>query len=675
MCASSRRRSPFRRSATERARARRNRSASRGIPVTARPRGEPAPTGTPPPGSARPALFRRLGDPAALLPAAVFAWGALPAAFRAAEGASSPAPARAASAPTEPNAGRGTADAEAMRQIFAEFDRPDSPGCAAGALRDGEFLFRGAFGSADLDHRIPLTPDSIFRLASVSKQFTAAAVLVAEDRGLLSLEDPLRRHFPDLPGWADPVRVRHLVHHTSGIRDYLTVMALAGYGDDDHYTDAEVLASLRRLERLNFPPGSEYLYSNSGYWLLGQLVRRVSGQTLREFAAEHLFGPLGMRRTHFHDRHREVVPTRATGYRRRPEEQGGGFEEDETTLEMVGDGGLYTSVNELRHWERLFLDPGGFGPGFVERLTAPGRLADGALQDYAGGLTRGRYRGLETISHGGGFVGFRTYSLRFPGPRFSVFVLCNAARARPGLLARRVADHFLADRSAPPPAEASGTPATAANTPVAPGRFWEPASASLLEIREATPAEVEAGAAAEGLRLDLGGRALPLTLPEPGGEGSDGSSGGLLANGEDEGVTLRLDPGLPSEGASGGDGFTLREAGQRDFRYRRVAPAEPDLERLTGLAGAYRCRELGGVTYEVRLDARPGLRLAQGTESRPLEPGFVEETPAGDAIVFSWPGGTIRFLPDPAAGEAGPGRALGFDLSVGRARGFRFRRD
>ena len=178
---------------------------------------------------------------------------------------------------TIPGAAVAQPSAADLDAVFAEWDREDSPGCAAGALRNGEFAFRGAYGMANLDYGIPLTPDSIFRMASVSKQFTVAAVLVAEDQGLLSLDDPLRKHFPDLPAWADPVRIRHLVHHTSGIRDYLVVMSLRGFGDDAHFTDADVLAALRQLERLNFEPGTEYLYSNSGYWLLAELIPRVSG--------------------------------------------------------------------------------------------------------------------------------------------------------------------------------------------------------------------------------------------------------------------------------------------------------------------------------------------------------------------------------------------------------------
>ena len=524
----------------------------------------------------------------------------------------------------------------ALDAVFGRWDREDSPGCAAGALRGGEFVFRGAYGMANLDHGVPLTADSVFRMASVSKQFTAAAVLAAEDQQLLSLEDPLRKHLPDLPSWADPVRVRHLVQHTSGVRDYLVVMALRGHGDDAHYTDDDVLAALQRLERLNFEPGSEYLYSNSGYWLLGQLVQRVSGQTLREFAKERLFEPLGMEATHFHDRRREVVPRRATGYRLRPEAEGGGFELDRTTLEMVGDGGLYTSVNQLRRWERMFLDPAALGPGFVERLVEPGRLSDGSPQDYAGGLGLGEYRGLRTVSHGGGFVGFRTYSLRFPHRDFAVFVLCNAANADPGSAARRVADLFLAAELGAP--ESALEPGGIERRPIQPGRFREAASASVASIERGVEGE-------QGLSLVRGGSGLRLHF-------ADGELVGLSGD-----TRLRL---LPRR-----DGFVLREPGQRDFHYERVEPYAPSFAETAKLTGSFHCRELD-TRYEVRSDAGRGLTLAGAGRERPLEPVFLD--PDGSAPVYSWEGGTVRFLRDST------GRATGFEFSAGRARGFLFTR-
>ncbi len=547
-----------------------------------------------------------------------------------------------------PGAGRAEAaqpPTAALDEVFREWDRDDSPGCAAGALRRGAFVFQNAYGMANLDHAVPLTPDSIFRMASVSKQFTAAAVLVAEDQGLLSLEDPLRKHFPDLPDWADPVRIRHLVHHTSGIRDYLVVMALRGLGDDAYYTDADVLAALRQLERLNFEPGSEYLYSNSGYWLLARLIHRTSGKTLREFAAEHLLGPVGMTASHFHDRQREIVPGRATGYRLRPEAEGGGFEVDATTLEMVGDGGLYTSVNELRHWERMFLDPAALGPGLLHRLVAPGRFNDGSVQDYAGGLGLGEYRGLATVSHGGGFVGFRTYALRFPEQEFAVFVLCNSASADPGELARRVADLFLADHL------------------VSPGRLR---NRSPPRTRDCYPGN-------SGRRLPIA-RLHRAEKRRRRGRSLFGQGRRSNAAVRRRGRVFRIRRGTRLRLETQPDGFILRQPGQRDFHYARVEPygreqGEPAFDEMVGLTGSFRCRELG-VTYEVRPDARPGLTLAGAGEERALEPVFVD--PEGSSPVYSWDGGTVRFLPDPDPGED---RARGFELSAGRARGFLFVRE
>ena len=528
--------------------------------------------------------------------------------------------------------------------VFAEWDREDSPGCAAGALRNGEFVFRGAYGMANLDHAVPLTPDSMFRMASVSKQFTVAAVLVAEDQGLLSLEDPIRKHFPDLPDWSDPVRIRHLVHHTSGIRDYLVVMSLRGFGDDAHYTDADVLAALRQLERLNFEPGTEYLYSNSGYWLLAELIPRVSGLTLRQFATEHLLGPVGMKNSYFRDRYRELVPGRATGYRPRPEAEGGGFEVDATTLEMVGDGGLMTSINELAHWERMFLDPAALGPELVGRLLEPGRFGDGSVQDYAGGLALGSYRGLPTVAHGGSWVGFRTYALRFPEQAFAVFVLCNSASADPGALSRRVADLFLADELATP-LEVPGSGSTEAPG-LPPGRFWESASRSLASVGRRDAGE------GGGLVLIRDGSSTPLV--EVAGE--------LSAFAGDTRLRLAPEP----------DGFVLRQPGQRDFRYVRVEEyrhdeGQPAFADMVELAGTYRCRELD-VSYEVRVDTRPGLTLVGVGGERPLEPVFLD--PEGPSPVYAWDRGTVRFLPDP-----GENRARGFELSAGRARGFLFVRE
>ena len=544
-------------------------------------------------------------------------------------------------------AGKAEPTPEALEAIFSSWDREDSPGCAAGALSRGEFVFRGAWGMAHLEHAIPLTPDSVFRMASVSKQFTVAAVLRAEDLGLVSLEDPIRLHFPDLPAWAEPVRVCHLFHHTSGIRDYLVVMALAGMGDDAYYTDADVLGALRRLERLNFEPGTEYLYSNSGYWLLGRLVYRVSGRSLRDFADEHLFRPLGMEKSFFFDDYREIVPGRAAGYRPRAD-RAGEFELDQTTLEMVGDGGLYTSVDELGRWEQMFLDPAALGPDFVTRLTTPGRFRDGSRQDYAGGLALGSHRGLATVAHGGSFVGYRTHMLRFPQHDLAVFVLCNAANAAPAGLAMQVAEQFLGAWMEEVGEAVSAAPAAGRST-IEPMRLWEAASASTAAIRTADPTK---GEEESGLFFERGGRALPLITEE----------GALWAMDGSVRLAITPEPG----------GIRVRRSGQRDFHYLRVNDYEPAPGEMVPLTGTFFCRELG-VSYEVRPVLRPdgslGLALASTDEEFPLDAVFLDTEAGAPAPVYRWSRGTIRFLPDPTGGPA-----RGFVLSAGRARGFAFSR-
>ena len=324
-------------------------------------------------------------------------------------------------------------------EIFADYDNTRSPGCAVGVIHDGEFVLRRGYGMANLEHGLPLTSESVFRIGSTSKQFTAASVLLLVEEGKLSLDDDVRKYVPELPEFELPVTIRHLIHHTSGYRDYLTLMSLAGVRGDDYYTDEELLEMLSRQKELNFAPGDEYLYSNSGYWLLSQVVRGAGGESLRQYAEEKIFAPLGMDNTHFHDDHTHIVPNRASGYA----PDGGGYRISMTTLPMVGDGGVFTTVDDLFHWDQNFYDSSINSPRFVEDMQTVGILNDGEELDYAFGLNIGTYRGLRTVSHGGSFVGFRAEMLRFPDQRLTVICLCNRADANPSRRARRVAEVYL----------------------------------------------------------------------------------------------------------------------------------------------------------------------------------------------------------------------------------------
>lgn len=328
--------------------------------------------------------------------------------------------------------------------IFTQWDKPSSPGCALGIIHNGQLICTRGYGQANLEYAIPIDSKSVFRIGSTSKQFTAMAILLLEEQGKLSLDDDIRRFLPDMPKYEQTVTIRHLLHHTSGIRDYLTLMYLAGMRDDDFMTDGEVLDLIAAQRELNFLPGEEYLYSNSGYFLLSNIIQKASGLSLRQFAKKHIFDPLGMKNTHFHDDHNMIVPQRASGYAPRDTT---GFQISMTTLDMVGDGGVFTSVDDLLLWDRNFYQNrlGKGSPKLIKRMITPGRLNNGTDLTYASGLVVNEYQGEKIVGHGGAFVGFRAEMIRFPEMHFSVICLANLATMNPSRLARQVSDLFFQD--------------------------------------------------------------------------------------------------------------------------------------------------------------------------------------------------------------------------------------
>jgi CubicO group peptidase (beta-lactamase class C family) len=333
---------------------------------------------------------------------------------------------------------------EKVDKLFVSWDKPDSPGCALGIIHDGKLIYARGYGMANLEHNIPISSKSIFRIGSTSKQFVAMCMALLEEEGKLSLDDNLRKFLPQMPKYSEGITIRHLIHHTSGIRDYLTLAEIAGLRDDDYFTDAEVVDLLVRQKELNFKPGKQHLYSNSGYFLLSQIIKKVSGKSLREYADDKIFQPLGMTHTHFHDDHTEIVKNRASGY---APKKGGGYVISMTTLPMTGDGGVFTSVEDLFLWDQNFYDNklGNSGQSLIEKVQAPGVLNSGEQLDYAFGLRIVNHKGLTLVGHGGAFVGFRADMIRFPDLKFSVICLANLSRFNPGVITRKVADIYLAD--------------------------------------------------------------------------------------------------------------------------------------------------------------------------------------------------------------------------------------
>jgi CubicO group peptidase (beta-lactamase class C family) len=337
----------------------------------------------------------------------------------------------------------------AVDAIFEPWNRPDGPGCTVGAIRDGRFVFRKGYGMANLDYAIPNSPAMVYYVGSVSKQFTAAAVALLAQEGRISLDAPVRRYITELPDYGAPLTVRHLVHHTSGLRDIYTLMSLGGIRMEDVFPDDDALALIARQRALNFAPGDDYLYSNSGYWLLGQIVERVTGESLREYARRAIFEPLGMSRTHFHDDPGHVMANRVVSYARSGDRY---VVADLPNFDKIGAGGLYTTIDDLLKWDDNFYDPRVGGARWLEQMQTVGRLNNGTPLTYAFGLTIGTHRGLRTVRHGGSLMGFRAELLRFPDQRFTALVLCNLGTIAPAGLAERLAAVYLGDRMSPAPA-------------------------------------------------------------------------------------------------------------------------------------------------------------------------------------------------------------------------------
>src|SRR5688500_16593639 len=283
-------------------------------------------------------------------------------------------------------------------EIFKVYARPDSPGCAVGVYKDGGVLLTRAYGMANLDHDVPLTPRSVFHVASVSKQFTAAAILLLAQDGKLSLDDPIQKHVKELADFGEPVTIRHLLNHTSGIRDQWDLLGLAGWRySRDLITDDDVLQLLARQKDLNFGPGERHLYSNSGYTLLAVVVSRASGKTFREFTTERIFKPLGMTSTFFRNNFNEVVKGQAYGYAR----SGPDFRLSVTNFDTAGATSLMTTVDDLAKWHANFDTPVVDGQPMLEALLTRGVLTDKRPIDYAFGISHGTYRSVPTVSHGG----------------------------------------------------------------------------------------------------------------------------------------------------------------------------------------------------------------------------------------------------------------------------------
>lgn len=354
--------------------------------------------------------------------------------------------------------------------IFSQWDSHandaagQTPGVALAVIRDEKIIYARGYGMANLDHAIPISTNTVFDVGSTSKQFTAACILLLAEEGKLSLADDIRKFFPDLPNYGTPITIAHLLHHTSGLRDYTSIMGLANLDIEADHPDPLLLDIIYRQKGLNFPTGERFDYTNTGYFLLGEIVRRVSGTPMSQFAKARIFEPLGMTSTIFWDDHTMIVPHRADSFYPR---EGGGYHLSISLMDNVGDGGIYTTVEDLAKWDANFYHNilGKGTPDFLDQMQKIGALNNGQPIGYASGLFIGAHRGHRMVSHGGAWRGFRAEMVRFPDEKLTVICLANLGTISPTQLALRVADLYLPD--APESADANAGSLTAV-TPAAP---------------------------------------------------------------------------------------------------------------------------------------------------------------------------------------------------------------
>jgi len=332
--------------------------------------------------------------------------------------------------------------------LFLDYERGHSPGLAVVVVRDEKVLLRRGYGLASLEHRIRITPSTVFDLASLAKQFTGFAVATLVENGNIRLSDDIRKYVPEIPDFGETITIDNLVHHTSGFRDWPSLLGMAGWNWDDVITFDHVLSLTYRQRSLNFTPGAEFAYSNTGYNLLAEMVARVTGQPFQNWTDDKIFKPLGMANTHFHSDHTEFVPNRASSYRRNPD---GSFHFVPDNLTAFGSSSLFSTIDDMAKWLINFDDAKVGGPAVLARMRTLIPLNDGNINRYAFGLINGQYRGLPIIEHTGGWAAYSSYVMHFPKQHFSIFMVANTNAVNLPAAVTKVVDIFL-DKELGPPA-------------------------------------------------------------------------------------------------------------------------------------------------------------------------------------------------------------------------------
>jgi len=471
----------------------------------------------------------------------------------------------------------------------------------------------------------------------MSKQFTAAAIVMLAQERKLSLDDEVRKYVPELPDFGAPVTLRQLVYHTSGLRDQWELLGLAGWRYSlDLITDDDVLSIMSRQKDLNFPPGSKHMYSNTGYTLLAQVVKRVSGQSFREFTTSRIFQPLGMRNTHFRDDHAEIVKNMAYGYVPAKDT----FRISITNFDTVGATSLLTTIEDLALWDENFYNPRVGGPEMIRQMLERGKLSDGEQLDYAFGLVIGKHRGLATVDHAGGDAGYRSDMIRFPDQHFTAVCLCNRADSNPSELTLQVAEIYLAKEMTAADKVGAGSGKTVQLAP------------EKLAAKVGTYIKAEGG---QTLSITLKDDKLHITP----GAGEDSYEMNALSENDFRLATAPIDFKFEALKPGGPLRLIVKHGEDKPEVFEAVSPFTPSTSELSSCVGFYYSEEIEPI-YVMKID--DGKLVLHTLKNKPdtLRP----ITPD----LFAGSIGTIRFK------RNGQSQVSGFVLNADHVRNMRFQK-
>ena len=523
-------------------------------------------------------------------------------------------------------------------QLFAQWNKPDEPGCSVGIGRDGATIYERGYGRANLDLDVPISSASVLSAASISKPFTALSILLLAHRGQLSVDDDVGRHIPNWGQRAQRITIRHLLSHTSGLRDAFILQGLRP--DHPENINEQIVSILTRARGLNFVPGSEFEYNNGAYRLLAAIVERVSGQTFSAFVDANIFKPLGMAQSYIHDDAAQVIPNRATGYSRAKD----GFRLVVRTYTdvVVGNSGLFTTVGDLLRWERNFTDPRVGDLALMREMETP-VIATGWSETsrYGLGLDIAQHRGLRTVAHGGGDDGVRSYVVRYPERRLAIAILCNRDDLDPAAVARSIADLFLHEElpnavtaTLPPTVPPVSLPVQDLQNKVGLYRDVSTDSVGRIFIRDG---KLMAGAD--------DGNEYELTAISPNRFVLMGTS--VVAE------FVPSNAGKPQE-------LHVTGAGPKPYVSQLIPPFKPSTAELRAFEGTYTSDEVDGTYTIVARDSGLLLQVATRADIR-FEPVFTDAF-SGKML------GVVKFSRD------GRGRVTAFTATAPSVRGLRFNR-